>query len=43
MNTECTGCVNDILNQLGHIDCPDGCLHDVNNCNIMDIQKNNIH
>ena len=30
---ECQGCKYGILNQLGHLTCPSGCLHIKNNCN----------
>lgn len=28
----CSACKNGALSQEAHMDCPDGCLHDSNNC-----------
>lgn len=35
-NTSCSGCKEDQPNQLAHINCPDGCLHDRDDCSYCD-------
>ena len=32
----CNGCNEDQPNQLAHINCPDGCLHDKEECSYCD-------
>lgn len=41
MEVVCSGCTNDIFNQLGHMDCPNGCLHDVNECSYCSMNTKN--
>lgn len=33
-STQCYGCINDKLDQLSHMECPTGCLHDPEDCPI---------
>lgn len=33
---KCSGCLGGQPNQLAHIDCPDGCLHDIIECGCQD-------
>jgi hypothetical protein len=36
---KCQGCVEDQPNQLAHIDCPDGCLHNQKTCTEYECSK----
>ena len=32
LDIKCSGCLEDQPNQLAHMDCPNGCLHDPKEC-----------